>query len=113
MDTTSSGNAYDSEHMSIDILEDICDSSQSCLSINRRDARYKICDHIKVGQTEWKGALLSTQYMVKGLHKLFKAVVNDILQDLPILGKSVSEVSYFIPEPMNFAQVTRLSEDIK
>ena len=33
----------------------------------------------------------------KGLQKLFKAVVNYISQALAILGKSVSEVSYFIP----------------
>ena len=50
--------------------------------------------------------------MGKGLHKLFKAVVNDILQALPVLGDSSSEVSYFIPEPRNFSEVTRLSEDI-
>ena len=49
----------------------------------------------------------------KGLHKLFKAIINDISQALSILGESGSEVSYFIPEPRNFAEVTRLSEDIK
>ena len=35
----------------------------------------------------------------KGLHKLFKAVANNILQALPILSESGSEVSYFISEP--------------
>ena len=44
---------------------------------------------------------------------IFKASGNDILQVLPILGESGSEVSYFIPEPRNFAEVTRLSEDIR
>ena len=34
--------------------------------------------------------------MGKGLHKVFKAVVNELSQDLPILGESVSEVYYFI-----------------
>ena len=34
--------------------------------------------------------------MSKVLHKVFKAVVNEILQVLPILGESDSEVSYFI-----------------
>ena len=48
----------------------------------------------------------------KGLHKVFKAVVNYILHDLPILGESVLEVSFFITEPRNVAEVTRLSEDI-
>ena len=51
--------------------------------------------------------------MGKGLHKVFKAVVNDILQVLPILGESISKVSYFITKPRNFAEVTILSEDIK
>ena len=48
--------------------------------------------------------------MGKGLHEVFKAVVNKILQALSILGESCSEVSYLIPEPINFAEVTRLSE---
>ena len=46
--------------------------------------------------------------MVKGLHKFFKAVVNDILQDLPTLGESGSKVSYLIPKPRNFPKVTIL-----
>ena len=50
--------------------------------------------------------------MGKGLQKLFNTVVKEISQDSPILGESGSEVSYFIPEPRNFAEVTRLSEDI-
>ena len=36
------------------------------------------------------------QKMGKGSHKVFKAVVNDISEVLPILGESGSEVSYFI-----------------
>ena len=51
--------------------------------------------------------------MGKGLQKVFKIIVKEISQDLPIVGKSGSEVSYFIPEPRNFAEVTRLSDDIK
>ena len=50
--------------------------------------------------------------MGKGLNKLFKAVVNEIFQALPIFGDSGSEVYYFIPEPRKFSEVTRLSEDI-
>ena len=44
---------------------------------------------------------------------MLKAVVNEILRVLPILGESGSEVSCFISEPRNFAEVTRLSEDIR
>ena len=51
--------------------------------------------------------------MDKGLHKLFKTVVKEISQDLPPLGESGSEVSHVIPEPRNFAEVTKLSDDMK
>ena len=83
------------------MLEDINDGSQYHPIINRRVARYKIRDSIKQGQSEWNGTLLSTQNMGTGLHKVFKAVVDDISQALPSLGESGSEVSYFIPEPRN------------
>ena len=36
-----------------------------------------------------------------------------ILQDLPVLGESGSEVSYFIPQFRNFYEVAILSDDIK
>ena len=108
-----SGDESDGEPMSTEMLEDIHDGIQSRPGVNRREACYKIRDHIKKGQTEWKGELLSTQKIGKGLHKTFKAVVNDISQYLPILGESGSEVSYFITELRNFSEVTRLSDGIK
>ena len=58
-------------------------------------------------------SVLPTQNMGKGLHSLFKAVGNQILQVLPIWGESGLEISYFVPEPRTFTEVTRLSEDIK
>ena len=109
MGAMSSGNGFDAEPMSADMLEDIRDRSQSLPSINRRDTRYKIRDHFKQMWAEWKGALLSTVKMGKGLHKVYKAVVNYISEALPIFGESGSEVSYLIPEPRNFAEVTRFS----
>ena len=60
------------------MLKDICDGSQSNPRLNSREARYKICDCVKRNQEEWKGALISTQNMGKGLHKVFKVVVNYI-----------------------------------
>ena len=51
--------------------------------------------------------------MGKSLYKVFKAVVNEILQVLPILGDSGSEVFYFIPDPRNFSEATRSSDDIR
>ena len=32
---------------------------------------------------------------------------------MPPLGESGSEISYFIPEPRNFSEVTKLSDEIK
>ena len=51
--------------------------------------------------------------MGKGLKKLFKDPVKEIFQYLSPLGKSGSEVSHCIPELRNFAQVKKLSDDIK
>ena len=74
----SSGNESDAKPMSTDILGDLRGGNQYHLIINRREACYKIRDHIKLGQAEWKGELLSMRNMGKSLHKLFKSVVNDI-----------------------------------
>ena len=51
--------------------------------------------------------------MNKALHKVFKAVVNNISQAFPVLGESCSKISYFIPEPTKFVKGTRLSKEIK
>ena len=53
------------------------------------------------------------QSMGKGLHKVFITIVKDIYQELATLGESGSEVSHFIPEPRNFSEVTKLSENIR
>ena len=58
MDTMSSGDGYDDEPISMDMLEDICDGSQYHRIINRREALYKIRDSFKRKQAEWKGELL-------------------------------------------------------
>ena len=51
--------------------------------------------------------------MGKFLHKVFSTIVKEISQELANLGESGSEVSHFIPESRNFAEVTKLSENIK
>ena len=50
MDVISSGNESGAEIISIDMLEDIHDRSQSHPSINRKEACCKICYFIKRGQ---------------------------------------------------------------
>ena len=105
----SSGDEYGAEPVYTDMLKDICDISQYQPSRNRREARYRICDHSKQRQVECKEMLLSKLNMGNGLYQVFKAVVNEISRALPILGESGSEVSYFIPEPRNFSEINRLS----
>ena len=51
--------------------------------------------------------------MGKGLHMVFSTVVKEISQELTPLGESGSEVSNFIPEPRNFSEVEKLSDNIK
>ena len=51
--------------------------------------------------------------MGKGLHKVFSNIVKEISQELANLGESGSEVSHLIPEPRNFAEVKKLSENIR
>ena len=106
-----SGDDSDYDPIFTEMLEEICDGSQSHPNVNRREARYKIRDRIKQRQSEWKGALKATRIMGKGLHKVFSTVVKEISQELTPLGESGSEVSHFIPEPRNFSEVTKLSVD--
>ena len=97
MDAINSGDESYHDLISTEMLEDICDWSQTHPNGNRREARYKIRDRIRQRQLEWKGALKDTQSMGKGLHKVFSTIVKDILQELTPLGDSGSEVSHFIP----------------
>ena len=98
--------------ISMKILEDICDGSQTNPNVNRREARYKIRDRIRQRKPEWKGALKATQITGKGLHKVFSTVVKDIFAKFTPLGESGSEVSHFIPKPRNFSEVKKLSENM-
>ena len=74
--------------ISTEMLENIRDGSQSHPNVNKIEARYKIRDRIRQRQSEWKGVLNDTQNMGKVLHKVFKTVVREILQDFPNLGES-------------------------
>ena len=74
---------------------------------------WKLRDCIQQTQSAWKVAKLSTKSIVKGLHKGFKAVVNELQNSLTNLRKYGSEVSHFITEPRNVSEYTRLTADIK
>ena len=113
MDAINYGDESDHDLISTEILEEICDGSQTHPNFNRREAHYRIRDCFKQRQSEKKGALKATRSMGKGLHKVFSTVVKEILQELTPLGESGSEFSHFIPEPRNFDEVTKLSDNIK
>ena len=95
------------------MLEDIHDGSQTHPTVNKIDACYEIRDCIRQKESQWKGALRATRNMGKGFHKVFSMIVREILQELETLGQSGSEVTHFIPEPRNFAEVAKLLDNIK
>ena len=114
-DMDAMGSKYESNHdiISTEMLEDIRDGSQSHPNVNQREAHDTIHDHIRQIQLKWKRALKATRNMGKGLHKVCISIVKEISQEIPPLVESGSEVSQFIPEPRNFTEVTKLSDDIK
>ena len=57
MDVMNSLNESDDEPMTTEMLEDIFDGSESHPSVNRIEARYKICERIKQRQLEWRVSL--------------------------------------------------------
>ena len=97
MDTMDTGDEYDQDLISTEMLGNISNRSQSHTNVNMRLTRYKICDCSNQRKTEWKGVLKTNRNMGKGLHKLFKTVVKETSQYLSPLGESVSEVFNFIP----------------
>ena len=113
MNVLDSGDDSDDVPMSTEMLEDICDVSQSHPDVKSRDARYKIHYNNKYRKLECKRELKATLNMSKGSQKVFKTFAKYISQDLPPLGESGSEVSHFIPEPINFAEVTKFSDNVQ
>ena len=83
MDAMDSGDKSDHDLISTEMLENIRDRSQSHPIVNQKEASYKIRDCIRQIQSKWKEALKATRNMGKGLQKVFKTVVKEILQDLP------------------------------
>ena len=61
IDAINSGDESDHDFISTEMLEDICDGSQTNPNVNRRESCHKICDLIWQIQLEWKGALKYTQ----------------------------------------------------
>ena len=68
MDAMNSCDDSDHDIISTEMLEDILDGSRTHPNVNRREARYKIRDHIRQRKLEWKGVLKSTLSMEKYIH---------------------------------------------
>ena len=51
--------------------------------------------------------------MEKGLHRVFSTIVSKISEELTNFGGTGSEVCHFIREPINFAEVNKLAENIR
>ena len=60
MENINSGDESDHDLISMDMLEDIRDGSQTHPNFNRREASYKIRDRMKQRQSEWKVQLKAT-----------------------------------------------------
>ena len=80
MENLNSSDESDHDCISTEMLEDICDRSQTHLNVNIREERYKICDCIRQRQSEWKGLLKTTRSIGKGSHTVFSTVVEEMLQ---------------------------------
>ena len=79
---------FDDDLISKETLQDIRDGNRTHPEINKREARMAIRDRIKQSKSEWKGALRATDNMKKGLHRVFKAIVSEISQELSNFGES-------------------------
>ena len=104
---------FDDDLISTETLHDICDGYQTHRSIDKREARLEIRDCIKQKKSQRTGALIYMHKSGKGLHRVFSTIVSEISQELTNFVESGSEVSHFIPEPRNFAEVTKLAENIR
>ena len=67
-DAMHSGDDSDHDLIFTEMLEEICDGSQTHPNVNIREARYTIRDSNRQRQLEWKLALKATRSMGKGLH---------------------------------------------
>ena len=69
----------------------------------------------KAAQRDWAGAFLAskTKGLGRGVHRLFRTIAREVNKETPEMGEQGSEVAPFLPEPRNFAEVTRLPAEVK
>ena len=92
IDWLSTDNADDDISISINTLEDIRYGSQIHQKIKVIGARLNNCERMKQTQNEQKGAEIPEKSTGKGLHKVYKDVVNELNNAFPNLEESDSGV---------------------
>ena len=75
MENINCGDESDHDVISTEMLEDMCDGSQTHPNVNKKEACYKIRDCSRQRQLERKVALKATQRMGKCLHKVFSTAI--------------------------------------
>ena len=85
MENLDSNEQSDHDLISTEMLEYICDVSQTHPNVNKNEARYKIRDCVRQKESQWKGELKATRSMGKFLHKVFSTFVKDVLQELTVI----------------------------
>ena len=78
IDESSTYNDSDDRYIYTNALEEIRDINYIHPDINARDDRFKTRDRIIQAKNKWKVGEISVKSMGKVLHKVFKAVVNEV-----------------------------------
>ena len=65
MENLASSEESDHDLISTEMLEDIRDGSQTHPTVNKREARYEICDRVSRRELQWKGTLKAMRNMGK------------------------------------------------
>ena len=85
MENLDSNEQSDHDIIYTEMLEDICDGSQTHPNVNKRESSYKIRDSVRQKELQLRGALKAARSMVKGLHMVFSTIVNEISHELATL----------------------------
>ena len=102
IDESCADDSSNDKSISTDNLKDVWYERYVHPNINTIYARFKICDRIRQPINECKESEIFLNRMRKGLHKFFKAVVNNLNYSLITSRESGSEVSHFILELIIF-----------
>ena len=113
MENLNSGDESDHDLISTEMLQDIYDGGQTHPNVNKREAHYKIRDLIRKKEIGMERRVKSYAKHGKRFTQGIQYVCKRYFTGIGSFGISGSEVSHFIPETRNFAEVKTLLNDIK